>query len=464
MRTRALAAVTFVLGGVAAFGCGLFTDVDWDRVQTRVGPDGAPIGNGTSSSGASSSGRLPDGGPLPGTEDGGLPTGNCAAGQVECLSETESSGLGCCPRNDDKGVPIKIAAGLSNTCAVTSTGQVRCWGQNGNGQLGRGTDTALFKSNVPLNAFRIPSGAKYIAVGGAHVCAVVGKVVACWGSNAFSQFGNGSTANSSVPIVVKQMPAGNIAGITAGNQTTCASIDRKGYCWGENHGLQGGSANDQTILQPKLVADLPMLPAEGDHPIVAGKAHSCASTVSGFYCWGNNSSNRLGRASAPSMTHTPQSVLLGGTSSGTDLALGESHACGIVSGRLSCWGSNIFGELGNGGSQLSSDGAVSPTDMMSGVDSVCAGLGHTCVVKNNRVWCSGDNSQGQSGLTIANTKVFAQPQQTENLDARQVACGYLHTCALLNDNSIKCWGSNTDGQLGDGTTDQKSAVPRNVVW
>lgn len=461
---RAIAIGTLVFGGVAAIGCGLFTDVDWDRVQVRVGPDGAPIGDGTSGGTSGSSGRLPDGGQLPGTEDGGLPTGDCPAGHVECLSETESSGVGCCPRNDDKGVPVRIAAGVSNTCAVTSTGQVRCWGQNGNGQLGRGTDTTLLKSNVPMNAFRIPSGAKAVAVGAAHVCAVVGNAVACWGSNSFSQLGNGSTASSAVPIVIK-MPTGNIGAIGAGNQTTCVSIAQRGYCWGENNALQGGSATDAPkIPQPKLVADLPTLASDGSHAIVAGKGHSCAATLSGFQCWGTNQSNRLGKASAPTMTASPQVVLSAETAIGTDLALGENHACGVANGRLYCWGSNIFGEIGSANVAGQTNGAITPNGMQADVEYVCGGLGHTCVIQNKRVWCTGDNSQGQSGLTIQNTQVFTQPQQTENLIARQIACGYLHTCALFDGGAMKCWGSNTDGQLGDGTTDQKSSVPRTVVW
>src|SRR5262249_3062646 len=151
-------------------------------------------------------------------------------------------------------------------------------------------------------AFRIPSGAKQVTVATAHVCALIkDKGVACWGSNSFAQFGNGSTDNSTVPVLVN-LPSGTISGLNAGHQTTCASIDRKGWCWGDNTAYQGGSSTDSPkIIQPKLVLQLGQLTL-ASRAIVPSKEHTCALTTGGFACWGNNTSARLGSTNAPSMT------------------------------------------------------------------------------------------------------------------------------------------------------------------
>src|SRR5438045_1179312 len=122
----------FVVGITAlnfGVGCGLIAGVEWDRVKI-VDSDGG------------TSGVLPDG--APGGGDGSIPTGGCGGSQVECVA---AGGLGCCPRSDDVGAPASIAAGGSNTCATTTTGQIPCWGPNALGQLGRGTDAALQTSN-----------------------------------------------------------------------------------------------------------------------------------------------------------------------------------------------------------------------------------------------------------------------------------------------------------------------------
>src|SRR5262249_45666298 len=134
-----------------ATGCGLFVGVDWDRVEVNL-PSGII-------------GYQPDGAPIfgPGGGSGETnPSGSCPPPQGECLS-------GCCAPATDVGVPMHLAAGQSTTCAVTTTGQVRCWGSNGKGQLGIGIDqVTTFTSNRPLAVLRIPRGASAVAVGASH--------------------------------------------------------------------------------------------------------------------------------------------------------------------------------------------------------------------------------------------------------------------------------------------------------
>ncbi len=423
---------------VASIGCSLIADVDWDKVRVPFEDAGQ------------SSGTLPDGAPI---GDSGLPTGACTDNQVECLA---ANGLGCCPRNDDIGQPQSIAAGGSNTCATTTTGQIRCWGSNGVGQLGRGVDALLQSSNKPVSVFRIPGGAKKVTVGQFYACALVDDLFACWGGNTFGQFGNGSTEGSQLPIVIALPDVAEAIG--AGIQTMCATIKGKGYCWGDNAAFQGGSEADQRIVQPKEVTGLPAL-VSGAGSIAAGRQHSCALAKTGLFCWGNNTSSRLG-STAPTQTGSATPVS-NGAAVGTQITLGEAHACAIVGAGLRCWGSNVFGELGNDSIQLKSDGAISPTTMTTGVSSVCAGHGHTCAVQNGKARCTGEGSKGQTG-TGSSSRVFVDVPGITN--AKEVACGTFHTCALLDDGKVKCWGQNDAGQLGAGISDQQSAEPRDVAW
>ena len=419
--------------GVSTVGCSLLAGVEWDRVSTRA--LGAQDGSPGSSSGSSS-------------DVGGA---SCAATEVECLSA--AAGVACCPRNDDPGSPSSIAAGTSNTCVVTTTGQVRCWGSNSVGQLGRGSDVQLRTTNKPLTVLRIPRGAKSITVGSAHVCAVVDSLFACWGGNSSGAFGNGGLEGAPLPIVVS-LP-GVPSRLGAGNETTCATIAGTGYCWGSNTAQQAGGGD--TVL--RLVTPQAVPGLTGADAIMAGAAHSCASTSSGLRCWGNNTSNRLGAVGA-TQTGTPVAVTNGG--SATQLALGNAHACAVVGGGLRCWGSNIFGELGDDAISLQSNGAITPVGLSAGVTSVCAGYGHTCAVHNGGVKCWGMNDRGQSG-TAATARV---PTPVTDLASgvKEVACGTFHTCAVLDSGDAKCWGSNDAGQLGDGTTDASARRPRAVIW
>ncbi len=437
MRALRALAIAFALGtgGVA---CSLVAGVDWDRVAVKQG-----------------GGTLPDGAPIPpgdGSSGGPVPSGNCPSDQVECLS---AMGVTCCPRQDDVGMPVSIAAGQSNTCAVTSTGHVRCWGANSASQLGRGQDPTLQKSNVPLTVLRIPSGAKAVTLGGSHACAIVGSLLACWGANSFGQLGTGGTDAAPLPVVVPVSASPNAVG--AGAQTTCASLGGQGFCWGDNGGFQAGNEVDQHVLQPKLVSGLGAM-ASGSQTISAGGQYSCAASASGLACWGNNTSQRLG-SNGVSMIGKATAVT-NGAGAADGVTLGDSHACAIRGGALLCWGSNVFGQLGDDKVSFMSDGAVTPPNMTTGVSSVCAGFEHTCVVKDGAVWCAGQNDKGQTASQTGGSRVFLAVQ---GVSATQVACGAFHTCALF-EGTIECWGANDSGQLGDGTNETSAPSPRVVMW
>jgi alpha-tubulin suppressor-like RCC1 family protein len=449
MRASLLIGTCLVLGG-GVLACGALTGVEWDRVAVR-GDGGGGTSGGTSGASGGTSGTS-------GTSGG--PAGMCTGDQVECLG---AEGVKCCPNGGEPGLPVTLAAGGQNTCAITATGQVKCWGSNSSGQLGRGTPASQ-GSNAPQLVFRIPSGATQIAVGQAHICAIVDSLLTCWGSNAVGQLGNASLEGTPLPIVIPvPMPAGWV-GIASSASTTCAALGTTGYCWGDNTSFQGGNEIDKVrIITPTAVNGLPAL-ATGAGRITAGRGFSCATGTNQVFCWGTNGSNRLGAAGP---TQTSSAVAVGNSTGGTSVVLGEDHGCARVDPAgtgVACWGSNIFGELGNDSVSIVSTGVTTPTGLSTGVTSICAGTHHTCVVHNGVVKCFGDNSQGQGGYAQGVARLATPVQGLTGFVTKQVVCGVFHTCALGESGVIKCWGSNGQGERGDGTTDGNTSTPRDVKW
>jgi alpha-tubulin suppressor-like RCC1 family protein len=205
---------------------------------------------------------------------------------------------------------------------------------------------------------------------------------------------------------------------------------------------------------------------------VAGENHTCAmlsdSTVS---CWGRNDSHQLATGDV-AQRETPASVLTGSSTptaltNVTVLAATQNHTCAIQStGAIYCWGYDAWGQLGNGVSDSNGPAVAVRAGSILAV-SVGVGYYHSCAVLTAgspySVQCWGSGSSGQLGdgnttydsLTPVNAKTSAK--------AAAIALGYSHSCAVLVDGTVQCWGDNTDGQLGSGSTsDQPSPVPGTV--
>jgi alpha-tubulin suppressor-like RCC1 family protein len=323
--------------------------------------------------------------------------------------------------------------------------------------LGRGDGVFLAKSNKPLTVSRIPRGATTVSVGDSHACAIVQGVLACWGSNGNGELGLGSTAPSSVPQKVS-LP-GPASAVSAGRSFTCAIANGGVYCWGMNAYFTLAEEGDQQVTVPRAVPEL----ASGIGLVAASQEHGCAANAYTVLCWGTNQGSCLG--STVQMTGTPQTVGNGATKGAAALALGNMHSCSLDGGgQVLCWGDNLFGELGLDSVQISTATPVVPTGMGSGVTSICAGFDFTCAVVNGGVMCMGDNSKGQlgDGSGVQNRRVAVAAQGLTS-GAKEVACGFFHACALLDSGAMKCWGDNSEGQLGT-SNDNASATPAAVTW
>ncbi len=345
-----------------------------------------------------------------------------------------------------------IAGGDSHTCAVRSNGSASCWGLNNSGQVG---DNTTFTRTTPT-AVKI-TNAVAVALGLRHSCALTADgTMDCWGDNSSGQLGDGSTTGRAFPSDV--FFANNVMGIATGNAHSCALLaDGTANCWGNNSvGQLGDGTTTNRSLATTNVTNLTSTNIRAA-AITAGDTHTCALRSNGtVLCWGGNAAGQLGDGTKidramPVGVAVPNGFLL---STAVGIAAGGSHTCALnADGGVRCWGANDAGQLGDG---TTTSRSKAQNTNISGVESavaVVAGESHTCaLIANGTVRCWGANNDGQLGVgssTAGSTKPLPVPGIKT---AIAIAAGSFHTCAILADGSVQCWGLNKPGQIGDKTT------------
>jgi alpha-tubulin suppressor-like RCC1 family protein len=301
---------------------------------------------------------------------------------------------------------VEVAAGNDYSCARLSDGTVRCWGNNDSGQLGDGTKGGNRTSPVQVIGL---TGARELALGASHSCArLIGGVVKCWGSNESGQLGTGNTDSTEVPVLVPGLS--DVVQLAVGKEPsfgfTCARlVDRSVKCWGDNiDGAIGPACPTGICSSPVTVEGLPSASAIG-----ASESHVCAIPENGTpVCWGTWS-----HTSFP----IPGFIPVEGISGAVELAVGILVSCARIStGAVLCWGDNSQGEFGDGtkgtsylpGLLSGKPGVVSgPSEAVE----VAAGNRHACARgADGYLSCWGWNVYGQLGngaMGIALTPVHA---------------------------------------------------------
>jgi len=241
-----------------------------------------------------------------------------------------------------------IAAGWRHTCALKS-GQVYCWGYNGDGRLGDGTTTDRITPTLVADGAMGNSGVTAVAAGWAYTCALKGGQVYCWGYNGNGRLGDGTTTDRNTPTLVADGEMGN-SGVTAiaaaEGGHTCALKGGQVYCWGRNGKGQLGDGTTTDRNTPVAVTNM----GSGVTAIAAGSFHTCALKGGQVYCWGWNFFGQLGDGTTTDRT-TPTLVANGamGNSGVTAVAAGGRHTLGLKDTTcLFAWGRNDYGQLGDG--------------------------------------------------------------------------------------------------------------------
>jgi alpha-tubulin suppressor-like RCC1 family protein len=343
---------------------------------------------------------------------------------------------------------VPIAAGALHTCALTTAGGVKCWGDNSSGQLGDGSGTDRL---TPVDVSTLTSGVAEVAAAEDHTCALtIGGGVKCWGANHQGQLGDGTTADRVTPVNVTGLTSG-VTAIAAGNLYSCALTTGGGVkCWGWNQQGQLGDGTTTTRLTPVGVSGL----TSGVVAIAtADFAHTCAITTGGgVKCWGDNTYGQLGDGTTTtSLTPVDVSGLTSGVAA---IAVGYAHSCALTTaGGVKCWGNNPSGQLGDGTINIDRLTPVDVSGLTSGIAAIAAGAAHTCALTSGGgTKCWGDNTYGQLGDGTTTTRLTPLDVAGWTGGVGNIAAGQVHTCSRTTSGGARCWGRNEHGQLGDGTT------------
>ena len=337
---------------------------------------------------------------------------------------------------------LQVSAATAHTCGLTTAGLAYC-----------------LASRSGSRPVAVPGGHHFVQIsaGERHTCAVTSDDLAyCWGGNDWGQLGDGTNMDRSSPVRVM---GHHFRQIRAGYLHTCGITPTNvAFCWGNNDEGQLGTGGSQTMTPVRVARALLW------RQVIAGASHTCGVTTDNKgYCWGANFFGELGDGT---QTNRNKPALVAGGHSFRQVVPGggwfpdyvepfvdDGHSCGLTTdGKAWCWGLNQYGELGTGMNSLT------PAAVAGGRSYrfINTGWLHTCAVTlSNVVFCWGSNGEGQLGVGSGTSGSPSPVRVAGGLEFNAVTVGTLgrHSCAWTTvDRKAYCWGLNSNGQLGDGTT------------
>ena len=379
------------------------------------------------------------------------------------------------------------ARGGAHVCALLSDETVACWGADDTGQLGRGTPEGGADPDEhgahPAKVAGVSGATQISAVGagtaGTSCARLKDGSVMCWGANTHGQLlpGTLTTDEDPHPTPVRIEGLTSAARIDVTGAFACAvergSTEHAGEleCWGFNSALQLGRG-----YLPKSHGGIAKV-SLGFRSVVAASGNLrngfAIATDGELLSWGGSTwelggstpvRDAIGRETSISPDGTPTPIP--GLANVTSVSASEEHACAVADGRVYCWGRNPTGAIGNGSRQDVPIPYAVNTGAAQRLRDVAVSNRTTCArAVDGAIYCWGDNSDGQLGDGKAASTLY--PVWVEKIGGRvvQVAAMDRATCALLEEGSVKCWGSNDSGQLGLGTRDDDPHyAPQKVVF
>lgn len=385
----------------------------------------------------------------------------------------------------DVGPPLgriaAVTAGKFHSCLALRDGKVRCWGANFDGELGLGHKAAIGDDEMPTKEpwIQFVNGVTQIESAGDRgssfncVLSAAGDV-RCWGSNSFGQLGFGHTASiggrnrvggpghGSVQLGAVATDV-TVGGAQYGSHACALLVDHSVRCWGGNKFGQLGLGHTKNIGDDEQPAKSDPVDVGGTTTnIVAGKQHTCAVLNSGdVTCWGYNVEGQLGYGHTDNIGDDELPSAAGVIDVGgrvATLGAGRAHTCAILEdGSLKCWGWNKNAQLGYGHTDNIGDdetpATVGGVDVGGPVKSVGLGANHSCaLLADGQIKCWGDNKFGQLGYGHKEPVTSPASVGAVELGAPALALyvGSYHNCAILDGDTLRCWGYNKYGQLGLG--------------
>ncbi|HEX2503275.1 MAG TPA: hypothetical protein VHK00_04985 [Miltoncostaeaceae bacterium] len=312
-----------------------------------------------------------------------------------------------------------------------------------------------------------PVQAGYLDAGIQHSCAILAdRTLRCWGKGLAGRLGYGSDANilSAAAAPPVDLGGGRTArAVAAGDFHTCAILDdRSVKCWGFGANGRLGLGHTANVSLPSAVPPVDLGPGRGAVAITAGASHTCAILDTGdVRCWGNGGQGRLGYGHTLSVgdDETPGAVApvnLGGRAA-RGIAAGDFHTCAVLDdGSMRCWGFGTSGQLGTGATADVGDNEPAAAGVVvlppgRAARAVAGGAGHTCaVLDNGTVSCWGFGANGRLGYGNATQRTTPGGPVAlgSGRTAAAIAAGDAHTCAILDNAAVRCWGFGGQGRLG----------------
>jgi alpha-tubulin suppressor-like RCC1 family protein len=347
-----------------------------------------------------------------------------------------------------------IGVGEESACAVTSSGALECWGDNTYGELGTGIPG---NSATPIPVPGLSSGVAAISHGYESACSLTVQGAAeCWGNGAIGEVGTGTLGSSPTPQPVTGLSS-SVTAISHGYESACALIAGGSVeCWGDNRYGELGSDSPGGSPTPVPVTGLSSAAA-----VSVGDEVACALTSGGAVeCWGDNRYGELGDDYSTPLSYSSTPVPVTGLTDGAAaVSVGNQFACALTTaGGVKCWGANYYGVLGNG-TNADSSHPVPVTGLSSGVTAISSGEESACALTlAGAVECWGDNTYGELGNGTTSASNVPVPVMGLSSGVAAISVGAESACALTFAGVAECWGDNTYGELGNGTT-TSSATP-----